>query len=440
MPRSPEDLARTGVGSFAPRALATRASTLVALFVLCRSATAWASPSDLFGSGARSIGRAGTGVATGSGPSATRANPALLAGDGEPTLRLGYRAAAFELRGQSEDSAFDLGDGSAAIGFGARLPLTLARPLEGRLALGVDFNSPGAGIARVRILAPERPQFPLLATRAEALDLTVGLGVLLPASLRVGGGVMVQSSVAGTVELQAGASSAVQSHVDDELYVVTAPVVGAAWLGEAVSLGFAYRGELKSEFDLHVTLEDLGRLALPPLSVTGLAQYDPSQFHAELAARAASYELTMGLGYKRWSNIERLKGPTVVCPAEAEDCAQPVEPSLGFEDTWVPRLAVARDFHPTSGTRLAVSLGYFYEPTPLPAQHTDTNLWDNPRHAVTLGTELRADAGFAVALGVQRHFLRTRRHEKSEATQSPFPWVETSGSIWVSSVDFEVAF
>jgi hypothetical protein len=356
-------------------------------------------------------------------------------------LRLGYRSADFDLRGQTPNSTLDLGDGSGAISFGLRLPLALARPFEEHIALGLDFNTPGAAIARVRILAPERPQFPLLATRAESLDFAFGLGVSLPLSIRVGAGVMAQASVAGTVALEAGASSTVQSHVDDELRLVTAPLVGFALGGPPLSLGLAYRGELKSEFDLEVTLEDLGRVVLPPLSVTGLGQYDPEQFQAEVAYTSSTYDVRLGVSYKRWSGIERLKGPTIVCPEGLDDCEQPIEPALGFDDTWVPRAAVTRTFALTENSALALSLGYFYEPSPLPAQHGATNLWDNPRHVASFGTRVHLAAPeLDVVFGVQRHFLTPRRHDKAGVEDSPFPWVDTSGSIWVSSVDLEVPF
>src|SRR5688572_13687757 len=100
-----------------PNAVRTASGTLLAFALLLSLAErlALASPSDLFGSGAESIGRAGTGVAAASGPAVTHLNPALLAGGGVASLRLGYRAADFDLRGQTPNSRFDLGDGSGAL-------------------------------------------------------------------------------------------------------------------------------------------------------------------------------------------------------------------------------------------------------------------------------------------------------------------------------------
>lgn len=391
------------------------------------------------------MGRAGTGVASADGPSATHLNPALLGGDGPQIVRASYRAASFDLRGEAagQSYSYDRGGANGAVGFGVRAPLTLLEPLSDCIGIGLDLDTPGGIIERVRILDPERPQFPLLETRAEALNFDMGFGVLLPFGVRLGAGLMAISSVRGTVTLEAGASSTVQSRVDDELFIVTAPSFGVAYGAGAIDAGLVYRGELASEFDLDVSLEDLGELVLPPIDVTGLAQVDPAQVQAEVTFRTARFEVTLGLGYRWWSKVERFKGPTVVCPEGAMDCEQPEVPRLGLVDTIVPRVAISRRF-PLGAAELGVSLGYFHEPTPLGAQRGPENLWDNPRHAITLGYDLfLPDPHVHVLFALQRHFLVPRTHHKSDPgyeDRGAFRGVETTGGAWVSSVELEAAF
>lgn len=402
------------------------------------------SPADLFGSGARSVGRAGTGVVGTSSPAAAYLNPAELGGPGPKAFRLGYRAANFALEAASQGRSRSIGDASGAVEFGVRVPLVLAEPLAGRLGIGLDVATPGSLVTRVAILDPSRGQFPLLGGRADALDFSVGLGALLPYGIRIGAGVLTLASVTGTVAIAGGASGVVENRVNDELRMVNAPVFGLAFALGAVTLGGAYRGELQSDFDLQVTLEDLGQLVLPPLSVVGVAQYHPAQWQLEAALSVSRYALVIGLSYEHWSELARLRGPTVVCPEGAADCSQAGVPHLAASDTWIPRVAATRSFELGANLAAEASVGYFHEPSPLPPQSTETNLWDNDRHVVTLGYRLLVrDPEVALTLGIQRHFLVPRVHPKSASADEQggtYRDVRTSGGVWVSSLELEVPF
>jgi long-chain fatty acid transport protein len=371
-------------------------------------------------------------------------NPALLGGPGPKTFRVGYQVANFALRADSGAGARSLADATGAVQFGLRLPLSLGEPLHDRLGLGLDISTPAGVLTRVSILDPARGQFPLLAGRADALDFAVGAGAELPFGIRVGAGFTTLASVAGRVAIGGGASGVVESRVNDELVMVTAPVVGARFERGSFAFGAVYRGELDSNFDLDVTLDDLGQLVLPPLSVVGLAQYAPAQLQFEAEFDVRDYSLVLGLSYELWSKLHTLRGPTIVCPQDMADCSQPGVPQLHTRDTWIPRFAVTRAVELSRDADAEFSLGYFYEPSPLPSQTGPTNLWDDDRHVLSLGYRLLvSDPGFVVDLGVQRHFLVTRVHHKldrADERAGAYRDVRTSGAVWVSNLGLEVPF
>jgi long-chain fatty acid transport protein len=403
-----------------------------------------ASPADLFGVATESVARGGTGTATESGAAAAHLNPALLA-SGERQFRMGIGAARFELQGQGQGQRFVANDATGSAQFGLRLPLALAEPFADRLGLGLNVTTPGSVIARVRILDAERPQFPFLADRADSLNLDVGFGLKLPYDIKLGAGLMLLASLQGSVAIQAGGGGTVSSIVDDELVLTQAPLVGAAWAFKPFSFGAVYRGELRSEFDLVVTLTELGSIVLPELSVTGVAQYDPAQLQFEIAGTFASWELVAGASYKLWSRLNQLKGPTVRCPEDGTRCTEPRLLALGLRDTWVPRLGISRTIPLTRAADAQLRAGYFFEPTPLPAQRGESNLWDNPRHAFTAGYALTLRSplpALSVALALQRHILVPRRHDKPTNVESSnaLSSVTTRGSLWQFGLELEAPF
>lgn len=415
-----------------------------AAVVLARADLGRASPSDVFGTGSASVAKAATGVANDGGPAATHQNPALLGGAGEQRFRFGLGSARFVLEAATPSQRLDFSDQVGTAQFGLRLPLRLQSPLTDRLALGLHATTPASVIARVRILDSARPQFPLLATHTDSLNLDVGFGVELPGNLRVGAAVMWLANLRGSIAIDAGASGTVSTITDDELLLTQAPIVGAAWHEGPFAFGAVFRGELVSEFDLAVTLEDLDPIVLPPLEVTGIAQYDPAQFQLEAAWSEARWELTVGASYKLWFGLERFKGPSVRCPDDVASCGDRGVPELGTRNTLVPRLSVERELALTPKADAVLRLGYFYEPSPLPAQTGASNIWDNPRHALSFGYAVLLrqpwpEAAFGVAL--QRHFLVPRRHLKADAAPAdPLADVRTRGAVWFVLVDAEVPF
>jgi long-subunit fatty acid transport protein len=366
-----------------------------------------ATPAELFGFGSRSQALAGTGLSSGPGFAATYTNPALLATDPRRTLALGWQASSFDLRVSSEQTTQELPDDTQAALFGVTAPLPFREPLGNRLVLGLGVTTPGATLVRVRLLDDDRPQFPLLGTRAEALSFNLGLGGRLPWGLALGAGLRVLARLQGGVTFDTSGEAA-RSVTDDELTFVTAPVFGAAYRpSRQLNFGFVYRAALESKVDLRVDVASLGSIVVPPLYVTGLAHVDPAQLGFEVSHAFGDVRAIGGLGYEAWSAVDSFKGATVRCPDSEPECGAAPTAKLDLEDTLVPRVALEWQVALTALSTAALRAGYFYEPTPFATARLPHALFDNSRHVFTAGYGLALNEPWPILLdlGVQWHEL-----------------------------------
>src|SRR5262249_36693465 len=142
-----------------------------------------------------------------------------------------------------------------------------------------------------------------------------------------------------------------------------------------------------------IKVKDLGDLTVPPLNISGTAQYDPWQIALEVARVKGPWRVAVGATYKHWSAYPGLPEATVRCPKVDPATGQPfdppcmplVPPKPGYHDTVVPRAGVERLFEPGRGVEMRLRGGFFVEPTPAPAQTKQPNVYDNTRVALTLG-------------------------------------------------------
>jgi long-subunit fatty acid transport protein len=393
------------------------------------SSFAQATPAALFGAGPESQAQGATGVSYARGHASTYINPAGLSRVPRKAFAFGVQAVNFSLRAEPNQGA-TLNDEAHSILFGVTAPLPFPEPVADRVVLGLSVSSPGAAIARVAILNETRPQFPLLAPRADALNFNVGLGVRLPWGLRLGVGTGLLASLRGSIAIDSGGEAA-RSVTDDELVLTQAPVVGLEYApNDALSVGLVLRGALESAFDLEVTVDNLGQLVVPPLNVTGVAGFDPSEVNLEGSYRWRSWHFAAGLGRRAWGQLDSLREATVRCPAEEPDCGAPGPHTLALRDTWVPRVALSRTRPLTRHTELQLRAGYFFEPSPLPAQTGSARVFDNPRHALTTGYAIRFRAPLPpieLQFAAQWHHLSARRHQVAQGGRNVE--LETGGQI-----------
>lgn len=383
------------------------------LLILTRQALA--TPSALFSLGTESQALGKTGVAGVSDYGAIVLNPAALAVTPERTLWLGYAAARFAPKVAGYAGPRPAQPSFAAGVFGLRLPITPNLVPPG-LTLGFSLTSPRDVIVRADLPLPETPQFPLLSTRAQALDLALSLGARVSERLYVGLGLRGLAGLEGDVEV---ASESSPGGVNDELGLRLAPMVGLLLqIRPGDEVGLVYRGALEAPFEVELRDPGLQGLTLPPLHLDGIAHYDPAELGVEWAHVLGAARLSLGIDFQRWSAFGGWLGQTVKCPS-GESCAALPKEDVELSDTVSPRLGASYPV-PMPGAELVFRAGYAFEPSPLPQQVGSANRWDNSRSVFTLGYGVHlSNAPLGFALAYQLHVLHERRHSKRHPEDAP---------------------
>lgn len=427
---------RTALPAFAAIALAARVAS--------------ASPEDVLGFGARSSALGATGAADAEGYEAVYANPALLSLARKRAITVGFASALFDLSAKQK-IRYDALHGSM---IGAVLPVPFGGFLKDRIAIGLGFFTPFDLVVRGRILYPERLQFPI-ADRTQSVAVQAGIGVDLSHGFRIGGGFAALAALSGSVLVATDASGRIGTTVDDTLVASYGPIIGASYdIGDAWRVGVTFRGKLEGRFDVVINVRDLGDLVVPPLNISGVAQYDPLQVAVEFARVKGPWRGAVGLTYKRWSAYPGLADATVRCPsidpatgqAFMDTCSAKPPTPPGWHDTVVPRIGVERTFTPSSRVEMRARAGFFFEPSPAPAQTKQSNVFENARAAITFGygVELGPQAArFVIDAFGQAQGLIPREHVKDKgvpATNPGSPSVKTGGWLGAAGVTLGVKF
>jgi long-chain fatty acid transport protein len=362
---------------------------LVVFGWLAWSRPSLASPQDVFGFGHRSIGMGGTGSLAGATSDTVYGHPAVLSTARESILQFGLLGASFDLRATGPGMPGKLSYlPLKASTLGAVLPLPFGGVLRDRLALGVAFLTPLDVVVRGRILYPETPQF-LMADRTQSIAVYGAIGADLGHGVRIGGGVSALAALRGSVLVATDESGRVGTRVEDALVASYAPLVSVSYdLDEAWRLGATYRGELRGRFNVVIEVRDLGGITVPPLNISGMAQYDPAQLTLE-ATRSRGHT-TWGLSatYAHWAAYPGPLEATVRCedaPDPDTDCLAPAPSDPEFSPTVTPRVGGEYRFDISPGARFAVRAGYAFVPSPAPEQTGRTNFFDAHRSVASVG-------------------------------------------------------
>jgi long-chain fatty acid transport protein len=421
-----------------------------AAFVLALAApsSALASPQDVFGYGARATAMGATGAADAQGADATWGNVALLSLARARELTLGFEGAYLDLyaRGGRLPGTMHPEPMRGTLIAGV-LPIPFGGVLRDRVAFGFGFFTPTNVVVRGRVLYPETPQFSLLGDRMQSVTVQAGLGLDVGYGLRLGVGFSALAAIAGSVVVATDTSGNVGTKVDDQLVASYAKSFGASYdIGESYRVGVAYRSSLEARFSVTIEVHDLGTLVVPPFNIAGLAQYDPAQIAFEVARVKGPVRAAIGVTYKKWSKYPGAPEATVLCPPEHPDCKALVPTPPGYHDTLVPRAGAEIDLDRGKGYALRLRAGYFYEPSPVPAQTGEANGFDNARHVLTAGYGIELSEPIAPlrfdAFG-QFHQLVPRTHVKDatvDPTNAGFPKAETGGHVIMVGLAMGVRF
>jgi hypothetical protein len=403
---------------------------LAAVVALAWSSLAGASPEDIYGWGSRSAAMGGTGTAWASSSDAAYVNPALLSRVHQNELVIGFSGAVFDLNASGPGLPGRVSvDSAKGYVIGVAVPIPFGGVLKDRIAVGLAGYTPTNVLAKVSILYPETPAYPLLADRSQVLAVRLGAGADIGWGLRVGAGVGVLASLIGNITV-ASVAGTVGANVDTQLIAQYAPTFGASYDlpwdrgpgGEARwRVGATWRGALASPFSVTVDASKLSTLALPLFNIAGIPQYDPDEAVLELAREADGWTLAAGVTWKRWSQYPGLFEPTIVCPA-GQTCNLLSPPQITFSDTFVPRAGAEKSFELPRHASLKVRGGVLLEPTPLPSSlpsslaynttsHEDgpvpTRFFDATRYVLSIGggVDFGDVTPFSVDMYVQYHGL-----------------------------------
>ncbi len=410
---------------------------------------AQASPQEVIGFGFRSIAMGNTGAAVGQGVDSVYANPALLSLTRQMALQLGLSGAAFDLyaEGTGQPGAVSYAN-LRANSIGGLLPLPFGGALKDRVTIGLGFLTPLDVVVRGRILYPEKPQF-LLADRVQSVAVQAAMGVDIGWGVRIGAGFAALAALTGSVEVATDASGRIGTVVEDTLVASFAPVVGASYdlPGSSYRLGVSFRGELQGRFNVVIEAKDLGALNIPPLNISGVAQYDPWQIALELARVRGPWQVAVGATYKHWPAYPGPVEATVRC-ADAPDpetpCSapQPIDPD--YSPVVAPRVGFDRAVSLLDGAVLHLRAGYAFEPSPAPEQQGKTSYYDNHRSVLSAGYGFALDDPLPT-IGfdgyVQLQLLHSRSHQKQQQQGAEFDGaVQTHGSIVSAGVSATARF
>lgn len=271
--------------------------------------------------------------------------------------------------------------------------------------------------------------------------------------LHLGGGIAALAALDGHVLVAVDATGKIGSVVEDTLVASYAPIVGASLdIGRDWRAGLSFRGELVGRFNVEILVQDLGSITVPPLQISGIAQYDPHQLTAEFARTTGPLRGALSITWKHWSGYPGAPEATVRCPlneetGEVDPCDALVPPDPDFHDTVIPRLAGEYVFAVRPGVEIAARAGYAFEMGASPEQTGETNIYDEHRSIFSFGAGLDLSkpvvAGLSLDFFGQVQLLHGRTHEKvaSVGADNPGrPDASTSGVILAGGTQLGVGF
>lgn len=410
---------------------------------------------EIFGFGARKMGRAGGGVAVDDGAENVLLNPAALAGRAYPEVSIGLLGAQMQFSQQpglwwdtnrdgridETDPALTLPDSYDPV---QAVILGATRPIGTTFSMGIGLLLPVQRILRLATFEPSLPTYFMYSNRVQSYELGLGAAWRPWAGLSFGGGVTVvpraKYRLDATLDLTVSGADGADDSVDDvvamgldvhsmelDLIPGIAPHVALHWdAGEAhpaldgLALGASWRGEAGLPVDVTIDLQidaqtedtdDLDAIVLPLLLGVELGVYD--HYAPEQWVGGAAYTLldtaTIS-GEVRWTRWDRMQVSVAqVVDASVEGAAvdfgeDPVADgnpyAIVMKSTVSPRFGVDLRMPAIEGgdrfgeVRILARGGFGYEPTPLESQTADSALLDSDRVIFSVGAGVEHDDPF----------------------------------------------
>ena len=429
---------------------------------------------DEFGASPRAsaMGQAYAGIAD--DPSAAYYNPAGLTQATSPfRFFVGYQFASPDVRarfpeGPENNFADDLTSGGPLIGVCSHLGevdrLSQFPSWVGKMAIGmvVFVNVPEIN----QFYNPQRMQDPYFLKyneRWSLLNFAFSIACELTDWLSVGAGIIpTVASFQDSRDTMVAANEAFAPDSDDptrgfrlnlrqETKISAVPVAGIllrppiAALKHILSLGISYRGEVTGYYgtgptrvDIVLELPDGHTVLLLPTPegrTVDFTGYNPEQVSVGLGLRPGR-GFTIGLDCT-WKNFSQFR------------FFWDLPPEPRFRDIYVPRGGVEYAFSPALSWRglskietVAVRLGYYREPSPVPHMDGRMNILDSDQHVLSAGFGIvcraRGMERLAVDLYFQAHLLEDKRIENDE--DPLFGPIDIGGEVFSGGLSVSVEF
>ena len=419
---------------------------------------AWASPAELYGFGARAMGRAQGGVSLPGDAGSALLNPAALAGSPRSQMLLGYSLVRFDFDplppvywDTNRDGLLDDRDAPLEIGGidpGDGTMLGIRRAVGPRLGVGLSLFVPTGRLIRYQTIEPRLPTYFMYQNRTQRYAMAVGFGAKPLTSLYIGAGVRLLSrsylnatfTVDAVVDGDAdgdGVEDVVSGTADVheltfELKPAAVPVAGLQWKPgelfprfEGFALGLTWRGEgglpVEVGLDAQINTQATNVGDLEPLVIAAVAQaqvsvfdhYVPQQFQFGASySREAVFSAYIDVHHTRWAamqlNYSKLMSASIqtsLADTSGVDISAGLTPVIEWRNTWSLRAGTewylpTRDLPGGAGwLRPAVRGGFGYEPSPLVGQRAETALLDSDRLIFALGLGVEHGAVWGVLDG-----------------------------------------
>jgi hypothetical protein len=421
------------------------------MITLALLAAVHASPTDLYGFGGRTIGRAGAGVSLVADPDAAMLNPAGLGRLTVPEVGAGFSFVRVDLAklppvwwdtnrdGLVNDTDEPLDPGPFVDAADTFL-MSMSRPILPWWGVGASFLLPKDRLLRFETFESSLPSYFMYENRLHRYDIAMGTGILLPGGFTLGAGVrwmgkaklhlgfVVDGTVSGDeLSTADGLSGEVVDLTIDaqtirvDLGTTAVPTLGFQWVApedtplHGLAAGASWHGsgglpvEVTVDGQLNLGAEDLADLEpillalLTDLSVSIMEHYLPSQLQMGVSwSIGETLDMVADVRHTRWkgmiTNVAHMEDASLdVGLADLSETpvkdGNPMDPE--FKNTWGLRLGAEMRFPYWDlpwqlGTmRTHLRGGFGYEPTPLVSQTPDSALLDSDRilFACGLGAE-----------------------------------------------------
>ena len=384
-------------------------------------------------------------------------NPAGGAWIDRPIAGVGYMITGNDLWANGADPP-EL-DRTQGLIFGTVLPLPLGSVLEDRFAFGFSCFFPDGVVLDIKVPFPSALQWVNLQNSGRSLSVIPTLSLRLIDGLSIGGGAQLFDNTSGQISATVDPNGQIEATVGQDLTTSAATIVGVSFVPGTIwkevyglHFGIVYREKFYTKYEIPVNTY----IGPVPLEVTfeAISLFMPRQIVFGTGWKDKLYSLEIDLSYNFWSEMP---DPNLYIDVDFTIPLLPIEFSSSesfdpnFEDTVTTRVGFEVRPLDYEDVGLGIRLGYFWDPSPVPAQTSVTNYLDSDRHVFSTGAGIQwlgykgkpLESTVEFDFAVQYQYMQPRKYFKNEQVgiDNPgYPSVEYGGGLWSLSCTLSTRF